>query len=194
MRQFSLMGLAALFLTLVLAACQSGPVPGAGGADDILTQREAVEYRLGSGDQLRIGIFGEPTLSGDVEVDGTGTIQMPLIGTINVQGMTVPELQNAIAARYRGGQFLLNPQVTAEVTNYRPFYMLGEVNGPGEYTYSSGLTVINAVAAAGGFTYRAQRNVVYIRSQGDAEERAVELNSTTMVRPGDTIRIGERLF
>ncbi|MEO0466076.1 MAG: polysaccharide biosynthesis/export family protein [Pseudomonadota bacterium] len=193
MRQFSFAGLMAILAAaLFLTACQSGPAPVTGG--EIVSQREAVEYRLGNGDQLRVGIFGEPTLSGDFEVDGTGTIQMPLIGTLNVLGMTVPELQSAIAARYRSGQFLLNPQVTAEVTNYRPFYMLGEVNRPAEYQFSSGLTVMNAVAAAGGFTYRAKRDVVYIRSEGDVQERGVELTSTTTVRPGDTIRIGERLF
>lgn len=183
-----------LMAVLCLSACQAGPTPIVGGADDVLDQREAVEYRLGNGDQLRIGIFGEPTLSGEVEVDGTGTIQMPLIGTLTVEGMTVPELQNAIAAEYLGGQYLLNPQVTAEVINYRPFYMLGEVTRPAEYQFSSGLTVMNAVAAAGGFTYRAKRDVVFIRSEGEAEERAVRLTSTTQVRPGDTIRIGERLF
>ena len=195
MRQFRLSGLLVMLMAMLcLAACQSGPTSDTGGDTDVLDQREVVEYRLGNGDQLRIGIFGEPTLSGEVEVDGTGTIQMPLIGTLTVEGMTVPELQNAIAAEYLGGQYLLNPQVTAEVINYRPFYMLGEVNRPAEYQFSSGLTVMNAVAAAGGFTYRAKRDVVFIRSEGEAEERAVRLTSTTQVRPGDTIRIGERLF
>ncbi|MEL6568197.1 MAG: SLBB domain-containing protein, partial [Pseudomonadota bacterium] len=84
--------------------------------------------------------------------------------------------------------------VSAEVTNYRPFYILGEVNRPDQYQYSSGLTVMNAVAAAGGFTYRANRRDVFIRSAGENTERKVTLTTTTQVRPGDTIRIGERIF
>jgi len=150
-------------------------------------------YRLGNGDDLRITVFGEPELSGDFQVDGTGEISMPLIGSVQVSGMTLPELQSTIESRLRGG-FLVNPQVSAEVTNYRPFFILGEVNRPDQYQFSSGLTVMNAVAAAGGFTYRANRREVFIRSAGENEERKVTLTTTTMVRPGDTIRIGERIF
>jgi polysaccharide export outer membrane protein len=92
------------------------------------------------------------------------------------------------------GDYVLNPRVSAEVINYRPYYILGEVNRPGEYPYNSGLTVVNAVAAAGGWTYRAKKNVVYIKSVGSNEEQAIELTTSTVVQPGDTIRIGERRF
>jgi len=185
-----------LFGAAMLAACQSGSVPAGppitddGGAT---VQQVTEAYRLGNGDDLRVTVFGEPELSGDFQVDGTGAISMPLIGSVQVAGMTLPEFQSEVEGRLRGS-FLVNPQVSAEVTNYRPFFILGEVNRPDQYQYSSGLTVMNAVAAAGGFTYRANRREVFIRSAGETEERKVALTTTTQVRPGDTIRIGERIF
>lgn len=151
------------------------------------------DYRLGAGDQLRVTVFGEPDLSGDFEVSGAGEVSMPLVGTVSVEGMTVREFQDDVERRLGNG-YLNNPRVSAEVTNYRPYYILGEVNQPGEYPYSNGLTVMNAVATAQGFTYRANKRVVFIRAAGREEERKVELTSSTPVRPGDTIRIGERIF
>ena len=185
---------AALFGVLILAACQSGTVPAgpvepAGAA----VQQEVGVYRLGNGDSLRVNVFGEPELSGDYAVDGTGAISMPLIGTVHVEGMTIVEFQREIEDRL-AGDYLVEPRVSAEVTNIRPFYILGEVNRPNEYAYTSGLTVMNAVAAAGGFTYRANRKEVFIRSAGSTQERRVTLTTTTKVEPGDTIRIGERIF
>ena len=78
--------------------------------------------------------------------------------------------------------------------NYRPFYILGEVGQPGEYPYTNGLTVQNAVAAAGGYTYRANKRVVYIKSIESDREIAYDLTPGTVVKPGDTLRIGERIF
>lgn len=184
--------LAGLVATLMLAACQSGGVT-AGSAESAAAMQEPVEYRLGNGDELRVTVFGEPDLSGVFEVDGTGAISMPLIGTVPVSGLTLPEFQAEIERRLGAG-YLNEPRVSAEVTNFRPFYILGEVNRPDEYPYTSGLTVMNAVAAAGGFTYRANRRVVFIRSEGESVEREVPLTTTTLVQPGDTIRIGERIF
>lgn len=178
----------------MLAACQSGPAPVEPNPGDTpIVQPVAEAYRLGNGDDLRVTVFGEPELSGDFQVDGTGSISMPLIGSVQVAGLTLPEFQSTIENRLRGG-FLVNPQVSAEVTNYRPYFILGEVNRPDQYQFSSGLTVMNAVAAAGGFTYRANRRDVFIRSAGANAERRVTLTTTLEVQPGDTIRIGERIF
>lgn len=186
--------IAMLFGVFLLAACQSGTIPS-GTVEDLgpAVEREVTAYRLGTGDDLRVNVFGEPELSGDYSVDGTGAISMPLIGTVQVAGMTIVEFQQEIETRL-AGDYLVEPRVSAEVTNSRPFYILGEVNRPDEYAYSSGLTVMNAVAAAGGFTYRANRKEVFIRSEGETQERRVTLTTTTQVRPGDTIRIGERIF
>ncbi|MBR9833835.1 MAG: polysaccharide export protein, partial [Alphaproteobacteria bacterium] len=90
--------------------------------------------------------------------------------------------------------YLLDPSVSAEVINYRPFFILGEISRPGEYPYASGLTVLNAVAAAGGFSYRANKKAVFIKAFEGEKEVAYQLNAQVMVQPGDTIRIGERIF
>lgn len=183
-----------LAAALALAGCQSGPTAGPVVAEVPTTSPiSPTEYQLGSGDQLRVTVFGEPDLSGEFQVDGTGQVSLPLIGNISVTGMTVQQFQATVEERLRAG-YLNQPRVSAEVINYRPFYILGEVNRPGEYPYTSGLTVMNAVATAEGFTYRANRRVVFIRSAGTNVERRVDLTSTTLVQPGDTIRIAERLF
>ena len=182
-------------LILSVAACQSAVPAGprATAAEQIEQQRTTGAYTLGNGDQLRITVFGQPDLSGQFEVDGTGSISMPLIGQVQALGLTTPELEKHIVSLLEG-DYILNPRVSAEVINYRPFYILGEVNRPGEYPYTSGLTVLNAVAASGGFTYRANKKIVYIKSVDSDEEQAFQLTTSTVVRPGDTLRIGERIF
>jgi polysaccharide export outer membrane protein len=181
-------------LLFSIAACQSAVPAGQRTTTTPAAQQQSVgAYALGNGDQLRITVFGQPDLSGQFEVDGTGAISMPLIGQVQALGLTTPELEDHIVSVLEG-DYVLNPRVSAEVINYRPYYILGEVNRPGEYPFTSGLTVMNAVAAAGGWTYRANKKVVYIKSVDSNEEQALELNTATVVRPGDTLRIGERIF
>lgn len=194
MRQYSYLAwIVGLIAALALGACSSGAVPTGQASEIPVGTAQGVEYRLGNGDELRVVVFNEPELSGDFTVDGTGTISMPLIGTVQVAGLTLPQFQRTVEARLADG-YLISPRVSAEVTSSRPYYILGEVNRPDQYTYSPGLTVMNAVAAAGGFTYRANRREVFIRSEGETGEREVELTTTTPVQPGDTIRVGERIF
>jgi polysaccharide export outer membrane protein len=151
------------------------------------------EYHLGAGDKLRIIVFGEESLTGEFFVSGGGKIAFPLIGDVDAVGLTIPELQAAIGAKLSDG-YLKQPRVSAEVLNYRPFYILGEVMKPGEYPYTNGLTVLNAVATASGFTYRADTHKVYIKRAATETENQSPLTPVTPVLPGDTIRIGERLF
>ncbi|WP_233243360.1 MULTISPECIES: polysaccharide biosynthesis/export family protein [unclassified Caulobacter] len=150
-------------------------------------------YRLGAGDKIRLITYGEESLSGDFEVSGAGTIALPLIGEIKAMGLTPSELQASISNALRGG-YLKDPRVSVEVSTYRPFYILGEVNKPGEYPYANGLTVMNAVAMANGFTYRANTRKVIVRHGEEASDKEYPLNSSLPVAPGDTIRIKERLF
>ena len=181
-------------LLLLVAACETAiPAGPSTSAEQVVQQQAVGAYTLGNGDQLRITVFGQPDLSGQFEVDGTGSISMPLIGQVEALGLTTPQLEDRIVEKLEG-DYVLNPRVSAEVINYRPYYILGEVNRPGEYPYNSGLTVVNAVAAAGGWTYRAKKNVVYIKSVDSNQEQAIELTTSTVVSPGDTIRIGERRF
>lgn len=192
---------------IALAACGTAPIPAgpAASSPSASAAQTAAEtagdrvidddlaYRLDSGDELRITVYGEPELSGQFQLDGQGVIQMSLINEVDAQNKTVRELQRTIEAKLRDG-FIRDPQVSIEVITYRPFYILGEVNNPGEYPYTSGLTVMNAIASAGDFTYRADKRRVLIKSVDSAEEREVELTLSTPVRPGDTIRIRERFF
>lgn len=171
-----------------LAIAQDAPPAAAEGA-----QRTIPGYRLGAGDKVRVIVFGEDALSKEFFVSGSGNISLPLIGEVSAIGLTIGQLQDAIAAKLSDG-YLKDPKVSAEVLNYRPFYILGEVNRPGEYPYTSNLTVMNAVATAQGFTYRADQKKVFVRRAEEVKEQAYPLTSTTLVAPGDTIRIGERFF
>lgn len=188
--QIASAGLAAI----VLAGCQSTPAAQqAATATDAATPRSVQAYKLGAGDQVRITVFNHVDLSGEFEVDGSGTIALPLIGQVQAIDLTTRELEVRLTERYSDG-FLKEPRVNAEVMTYRPFYILGEVSTPGEYPYTSGLSVINAVAAAGGFSYRANKKIVYIKTAEGTQEIKYPLDAATMVQPGDTIRVDERIF
>jgi protein involved in polysaccharide export with SLBB domain len=174
---------------MVLSGCVTAPLP-AGTPAPI----EASAYRLGPGDKLRITTFNEPNLSGEFVIAGSGAVAMPLAGDIPARGLTPGELQAAIAAKLESGGFVRSPQVSAEVIEYRPYYILGEVTKPGQYPFTIGLTVSKAVATAGGFTYRANQRKVLITKDGSTEEVEVQLTASTPIGPGDTIRIAERYF
>ncbi len=153
----------------------------------------STEYELGAGDQLRLIVFGEEDLSGEFLVDGSGYVSLPLIGEVQAENHTVREFQQAVEEELRGG-FLNEPRVSAEVLNFRPFYIMGEVETPGEYPYTDGLTVLKAVATAEGFTFRANTRRVFIKRAGEEGEIEAPLTTETQVFPGDTVRIVERFF
>ena len=177
---------------LALSACASGP--SVGGANDVAPAGAGMNsYRLGSGDEIKVTVYGEPDLSGNFTVDGDGQITMSLIGQVEVGKMTLGEASEKLQSKLKDG-WLRDPKVAIELVKGRPYYILGEVNKPGEYPFSSGLTVMNAIASAGDFTYRADKGRILIKSVDSPVEREVELTPSTQVRPGDTIRIRERLF
>jgi len=149
------------------------------------------QYQLGSGDRLRVNIFGEEALSGIYQVGDDGVVAIPLVGGVQALGLTIYELEEAIKEALEP-DFLKAPQVSIEVLNYRPFYIIGEVNDPGSYPFVSGMTVLEAVALAGGFTYRARTSKVYIRRAGGQEEVLIAV--TEIVMPGDIIQVRERIF
>lgn len=151
------------------------------------------EYVLGPGDKLRITVHESPDLSGEFMVGGSGAVSMPLIGEVHAGGLTVRQLANEIASLLTP-DYLKNPRVSIEVLNFRPFDIIGEVNRPGSYPYRPGMTILNAVAMAGGFTYRADKDDMYIKRAKDPEGREVEATAETAVMPGDVIRIRERFF
>ena len=173
------------FSTLVPAAQASEP------ATPVV--REVPEYRLGSGDKVRVITFGEESLSGEFFVGGSGKVSIPLVGELPALGLTAREFQASVETALKEG-YLKEPRVSVEILNYRPFYILGEVEKPGTYPYTSGLSVVNAVATAGGYTYRANTKRVFIKRPDSDKEEEYPLESNTPVAPGDTIRIAERFF
>lgn len=177
---------------VLFAACSTSPAMG--NPNEVQTAGSGITgYKLGAGDEIKVTVFGEPDLSGAFVVDGQGTITMSLIGQVEVVNLSVTEASRLLESKLKDG-WLREPKVTTELVKGRPYYILGEVNKPGEYPYVSGLTVMNAVASAGDFTYRADRIRILIKSADSPNEREVELTPTTAVRPGDTIRVRERFF
>lgn len=148
-------------------------------------------YTLDAGDKIRLTVFGEEELSGEFEVDGAGGLALPLIGVVEARGENVRALEQKITAQLSEG-YLVNPRVNIEVLNFRPFFILGEVNQPGSYPYVSGITALNAVAMAGGYTYRARKGRVMVKRGGNSDE--IELQEDEVIQPGDIIRVTERFF
>ena len=183
-----------LFLGLQLAGCYTdyGPV-------EVVTQPisptgAGLAALLQPGERIKITVYGEEGLTGEYDVNPSGYISMPLIGSIRAAGQAPVQFGRAIEARYRSGGFLQDPHVNVAVVTFKPFYVLGEATTPGEYPYRSGLTVHSAVAMAGGFTYRASRSIVLIRHIGDDVWREYSLTEPVPIAPGDLIRIPERYF
>jgi len=151
-------------------------------------------YTVGQGDRLQVGIFGEPTLTGEYAVDGTGTISMPLLRSVRVVGLTTRQVAQRITTKLRK-KFLRNPNVSVEVTTFRPFYILGEVTNSGQYPYVDGMDVQTAVAIAGGFTPRARQTRFKVtRKDANNTSRTLTLRRTAILQPGDTIVVKERFF
>lgn len=172
--------LPALLLLSTLAAAQA---PG----------NDSPIYRLAAGDSVRITVYGHEDLSGVFEVNGAGDVSLPLIREIRAAGLTAGELEERVIAALKP-DYLKQPRVSVEMTTYRPYYIIGEVAAPGSYPYASGMTVVNAVAVAGGFTYRARKNrIKIVRMEGETT-REFEAELEEPVLPGDMIEVPERFF
>lgn len=151
-------------------------------------------YTLESGNRIRVNVFNEPNLSGEFQVDPVGNVALPLIGNVSATGQTAKTLARRIEDVLNRASYLREPKVAVEVMTFRPFYVLGEVRQPGEFAYTSGMTVLGAIAKAGGYDYRARKGeVVLIRVvKGEGVEyRATE---RTPLEPGDIIKVVERYF
>lgn len=180
---------AALALAALVAGC-TGSAPTL----DVSKAAIGEPYVLGAGDRLRVTVFNEPALTGEYAVADNGDVAFPLIGNVNVGGKRIEQAQELLRTRLAGG-YVNDPRVAVEVLNYRPYYILGEVGRSGSYPYTAGLTVSQAIATAGGFSYRANTRRVFVKRVGDPVEKAVDLKNTDVaVRPGDVIRVGERYF
>lgn len=155
--------------------------------------RSNVDYRLGPGDKIRVSVFGQSDLSGEYQVDGSGMVRLPLIGTLQATGYTAPALEQGIAGALADG-YLKDPRVNVEIATYRPFYIIGAVNRPGQYAYVDNMSALNAVAMAGGFTEQAIQSTLYVRHEGDTAEQPVRTGQISHIQPGDVIRVKTSLF
>jgi protein involved in polysaccharide export with SLBB domain len=174
-------------MTLALGVCLILLTTGLTAAADLKG------YTLGAGDKLRITVYNETDLSGEFEVNGEGYVSVPLLGQIKVLGQTTNEVQTLLTQKY-GKDYLVNPSVSIEVTNYRPFFIIGEVNRPGGYPYVNGMTIINAVALAGGYTPRANHDRIKVKHGSDTTAQQQEVKEDSAVLPGDVIEVPERFF
>jgi polysaccharide export outer membrane protein len=180
-----------LAVAVLLSGCAGGAITES--EQQALAAQATAAPKLQPGDKIKIDVFGEDRLSGEYQINQSGHISLPLAGTLKAQGLTQTELEQALAAKFRG-QYLRNPKVTVTIATLRPYYMMGEVNKPGEFPYQSGLNVLTALAIAGGPTYRASRSTVEIQRRGETTMREYPISASVPILPGDVIKVPERYF
>jgi len=179
-----------LVLGLGIAGCRTDFGPVVLEPDPVAPSNVAA--RLQTGDRIKMTVYGEPNLSGFYDISPSGTITLPLVGTIRAAGRPRSELEREITRRYT--ETLQEPKVAIEVVEFRPFFVMGEAERPGQYPYRSGLNVLTAISTAGGLTYRASRSTVLVQHSGETVWREYALTSNVLVSPGDLIRVPERYF
>jgi polysaccharide export outer membrane protein len=150
-------------------------------------------YRLNAGDKLRVVVYGQEGLTNTYAIDAGGSITMPLIGLVPARGRTPAGLAAEITGKLRHG-YIRDPSVAVEIETYRPFFILGEVAAPGQYPYVPNMSVESAVAIAGGFSPRAQRDRVTLTHTDSSGSMRVVVPLGTALGPGDTVLVGERWF
>ncbi|WP_448188434.1 polysaccharide biosynthesis/export family protein [Azospirillum sp. sgz301742] len=151
-------------------------------------------YRLEPGNRVRVTVFNETNLSGDFIIDPAGNVALPLMGNIPASGITAKALTQRIEEALKKEAYLREPRVAVEVQTFRPFYVLGEVRQPGEFPYMTGMTVLSAIAKAGGYDYRAREGEVVLVRQQDEEQKEYRANERTPILPGDIVRVTQRRF
>jgi polysaccharide export outer membrane protein len=153
-----------------------------------------VQYPLDAGDELKVVAYGVDGVSGDYVVNASGMVSFPLIGDVAASGATAEQLQKMIADQLMSKQIVLKPFVNVQVSKYRPVSVIGEVQKPGELPFRPGMTVLNAISAAGGYTFRANTSKVSIVRRRNGVSTTGAATDQTLVQPGDTIRVFESWF
>lgn len=157
-------------------------------------QNPSEGYVLEPGNRVRLTVFNEPTLSGEFSLDSAGNMALPLIGNVPASGVTAAVLARRIEEILRRGNYMQEPRAAVEVLAFRPFYVLGEVKTPGEFPYSPGMTVLSAVARAGGYDYRAREGEVLLVRVVNGEQHEYRAVERTPILPGDIVKVMERRF
>lgn len=181
-------------MILVAAGLLAGCAGGSGTALPAATAQPVTQYRLDAGDEIRITAYGLDAITNTYTISDAGDVSLPLIDNVQARGKTVGQLQSEITRLLFEKQILRSPSVNVQITKYRPFYILGEVKSPGEYPYRPGMSVLTAVAMAGGYTFRADQKNMTIARQIEGRSVVGRAGDTTTIEPGDTIRVSERWF
>lgn len=178
--------------TGALTACSDGGLAQRADLSASATQFPR-SYRLGVGDKIRIGVYGEQDLSGQFEVNAMGAVPVPLIGEVTAKGLSLQEFRDQVQRRLADG-YLKAPKVSVEILSYRSIYVHGEVKNAGEFAFKNGMRFRDAIAVAGGYTYRAQQSYLLVMREGEPNELRLSMPSDAFVLPGDNIRVPERFF
>lgn len=180
--------ISALLIAATVSACANyRPAP------DNFNKDINSPYTLNAGDQIRVTVFDQDNLSNTYSVSQSGTIAFPLVGTVPARGKTVNQIETYLASKLASG-YLRNPNVSVEVTTYRPIFIMGEVNDAGQYSYVPGMTAQKAIAAAGGFSARANQSDIDVTREINNKIITGRMSLTNPILPGDTIYVRERLF
>jgi polysaccharide export outer membrane protein len=175
-----------------LGGCAVLAPPGAHLA--ALPSQGAGPYRLGPGDALIIRVYDQPQLSGVFSINDGGSVDLPLLGPVRATGRSTGELAASIAQALQDGHLILKPSVAVEVATYRPFYILGEVSHPGQYSFRPDMTVLTAISIAGGFTDRAVESYVGVTRDTGSTPAQYRAPLFALAQPGDVITVFERKF
>lgn len=185
---------AAASAALLLGGCATLLLGGCAATLPALPEYHPHSYQLGSGDEIRVITYDEDQLTGDFQLNDQGNVAMPMLGTVHAAGKSPEQLAQDIAAELTARHLMVKPSVSVEVRVYRPVFVLGEVNKPGQYPYQPGMTMLSAVAVAGGFTYRAVRgHATVVRNDGDHADKG-SVSPESLIVPGDVINVDERYF
>lgn len=159
----------------------------------VSAQEVEKNYEIGTDDTLQITVFNEPDLSlAEVRIGSNGTISMPLLGQVEVSGLTVQEIESKLTSLLLDG-YLKKPKISVGILEYRPFYINGEVENPGSYSYRRGLTVEKAITLAGGFTNRADRKQIELVTEKNKDVTKI-VGLKASIQPGDVITVNESFF
>lgn len=187
---FPLMAAGCMAVGLALSGCGGAGYPVASISEANATV--ASGYSVAAGDQLKVTVFDEPSLTGEFQVDSAGDLAMPLIEKVTVTGKTPNEVATLVTNQLKAGGYVLDPKVSVEVMGYRPVYVLGEVGNPGEYPYAPDLTIYQAIAKAGGFSPRANKTSIVLQRSSWTSPRVIKLTGEPlMIVPGDTVIVEE---
>ncbi len=178
---------------LALSGCGPSVRPLTEAQQKALLGLASAPPKLEAGEEIRVSVYGEASLGGVYRIDPSGFVSLPLAGSVKAAGLTERKFAKDLAQRLEHG-FLKKPEVIVSIVKFAPFYILGEVQKPGAYSYSAGMNVFNAIAVAGGYTYRANRSTVIIEHKGETAMKAYALSWPIPILPGDIIKIPRRYF